>query len=341
MTLGNKISERRKQLNLSQEQLGKLVGVGKKTISNWEKGSTEPNASNIVLLARSLDISTDKLLCFNDRRNQLEKIWQETFRKYGDDPHKSIEVSLLALEEYPFDKTFLFRAAVDEERLADIETDSKIKSQRLNRAMNYAQILKGMDCDSETVKQMIVGLYSKLGDESMAIELAYECKNVDMALKFCLKGDSMRRHRQQIICKKLNELIYEIPKNDLNTLDISETIINTVIPDGNYQYFFNLLDGIYISRAQIYIKNGDCDAAISTLKKLFEIAKSTDEKARSSSRLTAPLFDLLEGHYPSVEHFGYMRLFLLTIEHDFQSIRDNKEMLELVDKANAYIQDIG
>lgn len=335
MTIGYKISQQRLLLNLSQQQLGELVGVGKKTISNWEKGITEPNASNIVALARHLHISTDKLLCFNDRRDQLEKDWQNAFREYGDDSKITLPISISALEEYPNDRTFLFRAAIDEERLGDMETDNKIKWQRFHRAMNYAQRLIAVDKNSETAKHLIVRLYSKLGHENMAIEYAYKCENVDLALKFCLKGDPLRRHRQHIIGKKLTELIYEIPKKDHYSADLCENIVNTVIPDGNYQFYFHLIDGIYISRAQIYLESGEQDAAIDTLRKLFEIAKSTNEITKKSRRLTAPLFDLLEDDSYFVEHIGYIRSFLTTLEHCFTNLKDNKEFQALLDEVKA------
>ena len=128
------------------------------------------------------------------RRKELESIWQENLHKNGDDPHKSLEISIKALEEYPCDKSFLFRAAIAEEWLADAETDNNSKHKHLHKAMNYAQRLLKENPNEETAKELIVKIYSKLGLEDMAIEQAYKCQNVDLALKFCLKGDTLRRH---------------------------------------------------------------------------------------------------------------------------------------------------
>lgn len=41
------------------------------------------------------------------RREELESIWQENIQKNGDDPYKSLEISIKALEEYPCDKSGL------------------------------------------------------------------------------------------------------------------------------------------------------------------------------------------------------------------------------------------
>ena len=103
------------------------------------------------------------------RREELESIWQENLQKNGDDPYKSLEISIKALEEYPCDKSFLFRPAIAEEWLADAETDDISKNKHLHKAMNYAQRLLKENPNEETAKELIVKIYSKLGLEDMAI----------------------------------------------------------------------------------------------------------------------------------------------------------------------------
>lgn len=276
------------------------------------------------------------------RRKELESIWQENFQKNGDDPRQSLQISIKALEEYPYDKTFLFRAAIAEEWLADAETDDISKHKYLHNAMNYAQRLLKENPNEETTKELIVRIYSKLGLEDLAIEQAYKCQNVDLALKFCLKGDSLRRHKQQIISKKLLDLLYEMPQEDFNMLDICEKIVNLFIPDGNYQYFYHILDGVYLKRAGMYLQMGDEKTAIETLKKLFEITKSTADISRNQKHFTAPLFDLLEDNTPRFcELTGYVELFLISMEREFTSLKDNPDFIKILDDANAYVGQFG
>ena len=276
------------------------------------------------------------------RRKELESIWQENLHKNGDDPHKSLEICIKALEEYPYDESFLFRAAIAEEWLADAETDDISKYKHLRKAMDYAQRLLRENPNAETAKELIVRIYSKQGFEDMAIEQAYKCQNVDLALKFCLKGDSLRRHKQQIISKKLLDLLYEMPQEDFNMLDISEKIVNLVIPDGNYQYFYHILEGVYLKRAGMYLQSGDEESAIETLKKLFEITKSTADISRNQKHFTAPLFDLLEDNTPRFcELTGYVELFLISMEREFTSLKDNPDFIKILDDANAYVAQFG
>ena len=237
---------------------------------------------------------------------------------------------------------FLFRAAIAEEWLADAETDDISKYKHLRKAMDYAQRLLRENPNAETAKELIVRIYSKQGFEDMAIEQAYKCQNVDLALKFCLKGDSLRRHKQQIISKKLLDLLYEMSQLDFDLLDVSEKIVNIVIPDGNYQYFYHILEGVYLKRAGLYLQIGNLKNAIETLKKLFEITKSTADISRKQKNFTAPLFDLLEDNTPRFcELTGYVELFLISMEREFTSLKDNPDFIKILDEANAYVAQFG
>lgn len=62
MTMGQRIAQRRKQLGLSQEALADAVGVSRQAVSKWELDEAQPDAAKIVLLAQTLDMTTDALL---------------------------------------------------------------------------------------------------------------------------------------------------------------------------------------------------------------------------------------------------------------------------------------
>ncbi len=62
MELGTNIWRARKQLQLSQEQLGAMVGVTRQTISNWELNETVPDAKQLLALSKALQVSLDALV---------------------------------------------------------------------------------------------------------------------------------------------------------------------------------------------------------------------------------------------------------------------------------------
>lgn len=47
---------------VSREEVARMLKVSAMTIRNWERGETEPRASQIKALANMFDVSTDYLL---------------------------------------------------------------------------------------------------------------------------------------------------------------------------------------------------------------------------------------------------------------------------------------
>lgn len=67
MDIGKLIQARRKELNLTLEELGKKVGVGKSTVRKWENGMIENmGRDKIASLAKALNISPLALLNLED-----------------------------------------------------------------------------------------------------------------------------------------------------------------------------------------------------------------------------------------------------------------------------------
>jgi len=61
-TIGERIKELRNKNELTQEELGKKINVGKTTISNYENNYSKPNCEALIKLANTLDTTTDYLL---------------------------------------------------------------------------------------------------------------------------------------------------------------------------------------------------------------------------------------------------------------------------------------
>lgn len=60
--VGKLIAKMRKQKDLTQRQLGEMVGVGFRAVSKWERGQTMPDISIINELSEVLGITSDELL---------------------------------------------------------------------------------------------------------------------------------------------------------------------------------------------------------------------------------------------------------------------------------------
>jgi transcriptional regulator with XRE-family HTH domain len=60
--IGNFITLKRKEKNLTQEELAQKLGVSNKTISKWETGKCMPDYSIIESLCKELDITIQELI---------------------------------------------------------------------------------------------------------------------------------------------------------------------------------------------------------------------------------------------------------------------------------------
>ena len=61
-SIGEQIVKYRKQLGITQEELGRSVGVSTQAVSRWENGETLPNADTLQRLSALFDVSINTLL---------------------------------------------------------------------------------------------------------------------------------------------------------------------------------------------------------------------------------------------------------------------------------------
>ncbi len=72
MTVGEKIQKYRKDLGLSQEELGQKLLVSRQTISLWEKDQTVPTIDNLIRLSDIFEISVDEILKSENKEQNAE-----------------------------------------------------------------------------------------------------------------------------------------------------------------------------------------------------------------------------------------------------------------------------
>ena len=62
INIGEKISNNRKKLNMSQEELASKVGVSRQAVSKWETGESIPDIENLVEIGKTFNVSLDFLI---------------------------------------------------------------------------------------------------------------------------------------------------------------------------------------------------------------------------------------------------------------------------------------
>ncbi len=76
--IGNRIRKYREELQLSQKEFAKLIGVSNSRVSNWEQGINRPDADLLADICRVLNVSPSILLDVHltddDLSNQERKV---------------------------------------------------------------------------------------------------------------------------------------------------------------------------------------------------------------------------------------------------------------------------
>lgn len=61
-TLGEALKENRLRCQMTQEFVAETLGVSRQAVSKWENGTSDPNTSNLLALAKLYHISPEELL---------------------------------------------------------------------------------------------------------------------------------------------------------------------------------------------------------------------------------------------------------------------------------------
>lgn len=65
--LNDRIKELRKAFGISQVELAKALNVSKQCVSNWENDNVLPSIDMLVKLAEYFNVTTDYLLCLENK----------------------------------------------------------------------------------------------------------------------------------------------------------------------------------------------------------------------------------------------------------------------------------
>jgi len=67
--IGNRIRARRKELDISQDQLARRLGIERTDLSDWERGKHEPSEANLARLEDALEVERGYLTATCDEEN--------------------------------------------------------------------------------------------------------------------------------------------------------------------------------------------------------------------------------------------------------------------------------
>ena len=75
--IGSYIAKKRREKNLTQEQLAEQLGVSNKTISKWENGKCMPDYSIIEQLCKELSVTLSELMDGEDAAEDSVRVYDD------------------------------------------------------------------------------------------------------------------------------------------------------------------------------------------------------------------------------------------------------------------------
>lgn len=89
--IGNRISNRRKQLNYTQEQIAEKMDVSIQMVSNLERGNKAIKIENLLKISKILNVSTDYILTGNHTDKDIDTV-SNRLTKLSDSDFKMIDM---------------------------------------------------------------------------------------------------------------------------------------------------------------------------------------------------------------------------------------------------------
>lgn len=184
----NRLTSLRKEHNLTQEDLAKLINKKRSTISGYETEGKEPDLETICFFAEYFGVSTDYLLGHSDERNHVETVFYND--KVNFERHfKSLPAELRPIVAKCFDSFYLLlgrdmqlsrpeRLRIYEELLHTLQSlraDIRKKIEASSNAVTDPVALSDLMAMQSQLKNEISALLDKLMQADM--EIVFNIKN--------------------------------------------------------------------------------------------------------------------------------------------------------------------
>ncbi len=300
MEIGTVIKKRRRDKDLTQEQLAEYLNVSVSAVSQWESDKTTPDIAMLVSLANFFDITTDELLGRNTEKEKDMEEYRKKNNLFANEGRVMDELALWreAVQKYPGDYECLCNLANSLGHTLYINGDAETKENNAKEACSICErILR--DCKENTIRNdalvQLVYLYSNeslsFADEEKAVSLteSLPCiwQSKEILLEHAYYSDAslakkLRREHTNIlsmldhICMNIYYEQHDDPNERIIACNTALKLWETVVDDGNYLFYHCRLKSIYELLARFYAELKNADETIKALEKALYHARKFD-----------------------------------------------------------------
>lgn len=360
LQIGEIIFRLRKKKKITQEELGKIIGVSTAAVSKWESGNSYPDITFLPLIADFFGVSIDKLLNYKIELSDDEvmKVFKECSEMFiNENFNAAVNKSEEYLSKYKASYNlklkigFLFIFYSWKSSDEEVTKKMRVKTQKL-----FEDIVQ--NCDKEELVEQALyqlsNIYSLMGRDDDAIEALNKIRkselNVDIMLAsiYIKKGD-LKKGRgifqselykdicfSGMVCSSLAESYAESERN----LSTSEKYYNLSI---NIKKAFMLgrhsvldLWDEYLGLAKIYLKFNEKKKALSMLNKMMEDIGSNNVISKSDRINSTWCFNEIEMPKSdgNIRMNFYRNILRILQDPSFDLIREEDDFNHVVNKLN-------
>ncbi len=345
---------------MTQDRLAELLNVTYQTVSKWECGTTSPDLSLIVPIARLFEVSTDELLGLSNgeaRRAEFDETYFHFATKNKEDMYN---IAREAVSEFPGEMKYLYWLASMEYTMAfsrspekgDLKCfDEKLLEDSIRHFKTVIECTNDNDLKNLSIRGIIYSLRDLDRRDEAKLYAEMLPKRGDSisyleAMSQCLAGDEkiafLQAHLGTTVAALnncLESLLYEYRVNGQESeivdeiLDTQELILSK-FTNGDFIGFGEQMCKIYLNRAHQAVADQKHDRVIPLLKKSYDYALRAETTATAAydMRTSGPYLNRLILKNPAGIYEKLRDLYVC--DTFFDEIR-NKEELKMIFDENS------
>ena len=294
--IGENIKRLRRERKITQEALATHLGLSCQAVSKWERGDSMPDISVLVPMANFFRVTTDEILGVTVARREAEILnYLQSYAELEaqDDVDAKYALIKKAYMEYPDD--FRILKLYTEYLCADPAVEDGFYAHKLELGRACRNILD--NCSIEEIRYHAIDILAQLhyldNEDDEAVEMlsrlpsAFRTKNQMISLLFEQGSDIRLDYSRRAFAETLECMMIQIRHialedtgftrvDQLSYLRRAVSVIEQLIPDGDFGFFHYHLSDFKFWIANRYVMTENPDAAIEQLQQSFEHAKAYD-----------------------------------------------------------------
>ena len=321
MSIGHRIKFCRKERGFTQSELAEVIGVSMQAVSKWETDTGMPDISQIVPLAKALDVSTDYLLGIDKDKEKTEIVsLREQIGKHKigfskDDAKRIYGLAKPYYEKHPTNPEVAFWCL--ESLSVLLSTDTTDKEQIMKECEKYINCISRYETNADMIFKsyfVTARCYNQLGEKDKAeevlnkvpqvfgdklyweAEFAYSEGNMELALEKC-KESFAQKARYISRCIRMARMINESNESENISYQIELNkymlnIIDAFLSGGNYMPARTVYQKVSLLAMLVhqFVDMNDYDSARNYFEKLNDTRKDFFDFLKSNCDSTSLMF---------------------------------------------------